>query len=252
MIYFFAFIISCACIFFSNIYWPQYPVAWVFLILAIMLLGSKIRFRLKNLPDKRYSFLLVVTLLFITTLVPYPNNIGLILASTGILIIVFLHNKGTLGGVGFSLLITGLVLVVFSLINPIYYIYSSRFHELRGMNIFIGHLLDLMSINHAVDGSNLYIQSWPDVDWINTTLEKTGIYFSRFFFISCLILIALFGQKKVKTSVKVFVVMIVYFPVSIYSSFIPSRWESRYFLEPVGGDHQFYSTGTYTHEIHSI
>ncbi len=213
MIYFFVFIISCACLFFSNIYWPQYPVAWMFLIAGIMIMASQVRCQLYNLPEKRYSLLLALLFILIATIIPYPHNVGFILASAGMLLVVFFHNKRLLVNFSISLLVTGLILIVWSVINPLYYIYSSRFHELESINLLIGYLLNLFNLSYSVDGSNLYIHSFLEVHWINTSLEKTGIYFSLIFYIASLVIILFFGQKKVKTSLKVLLVLVIYIVV---------------------------------------
>jgi len=236
MIYLVIFFISCACLFISPLYWPQYTVSLVFLIMGIGVLSTQIKVELKNLSTRTYLLLLLIPLIVIFFIVPFPFNTGFLLLCIGILLIVLFPSKTHLSRFSFSLLFIGIVFVAISIINPLINTILSRFHDFSLINFFVDPLLKLLNLNSAWEGGNLYIQSLPGVEWILTTTEKTGLYFSLVFFIGSSIFILLYRQqKRIITLIKLFVIQSVYiilryvFVVSIFlnsgkASIFWDRW----------------------------
>lgn len=211
MIYFVVFLLSAACLFISPIYWPEYLLSSIFVLIGIGVLTTQIKINFKNLPHRFHLLFIAVPILLIAYIIPYPSNLGFLLLSIGIILTALLPAKKYLSQFSFSLLITGLILSAVSIINPLFNIVVSRVHDISLINFFVNPLLKLLSLDSLWNYGNLYIQSLPELEWILTTTEKTGIYFSLVFFIGAAITILIFRQNnKVKTLLLLFAIQFGY------------------------------------------
>ena len=211
MFYIIVFLISCAFVFFSNIYWQQDQVAWVFLFLAVFYLPFNKNTNFKINPDSKYSAFIAIPTALIIFIVPYPYNLGFALLSLGIIIAFLFPLKPAINRISFSFLTTGIIWIVLSLIIPLYYVINCRYHQIGGISIAVEFILKLFSLEVYREGSNLYIQSLPDTSWITVTMEKLGLYFSLLFFAGSSIVIILFKrQKRAQTVMKLFLIQLAY------------------------------------------
>lgn len=211
MIYFFVFLLSCACLFVSPVYWPQDTVSSIFLIVGIGILSTQVKVELKNLPDRIYALLIVIPVVLIVLIIPFPYNLGFLILSIGIILAVLFPSKTYISRISFSFIITGVILAVISLFNPLFNIIASRFHDVSLINLFASPFFKLLNLKSVWESGNLYIQSQSGVEWILTTTEKTGLYFSLVFFIGSSIVILLYRQQsKLKTFLKLLIIQMVY------------------------------------------
>ena len=211
MLYFVVYLISCACLFVSQVYWPEESTSFIFLILAIFVLFAQVKIAFKDLPARPYSLLLVIPLVLVAIIVPFPFKTGFLLLLSGLVLAVLFPSIKYLAKFSFSLGITGTVLVAISIADPLFNTIASRYHDFGILNFFVNPLLKLLGLNSVWDAGNLYIRSQPGVEWILTTTEKAGLYFSLVFFIGSSIVILIYRQqKRLKTILKLLALLCVY------------------------------------------
>ena len=211
MIYFVIFFLTCACLFVSPAYWPYYSVAAIFLVLGIGSLATQVKVEFKNFPDRYYSLLMIAPVAVTAIIIPFPFKIAFFLLIAGMLLAVLFVSKKNILRLSFSLMITGVILAVISMLNPLYNSVMCQLHDYSLINFFAFPVFSLLKLETAKEYANLYIQSQPGVEWILTTTEKTGLYFSLVFFIGSSTLILLFRQqKKLQALTKLLVIQCVY------------------------------------------
>ena len=211
MLYFVVYLISCACLFVSQVYWPEESTSFIFLILAIVVLSTQIKIGFKNLPARPYSLLLLIPLVLVAIIVPFPFKTGFLLLLAGLILAVLFPSKKHLPKFSFSLVITGAILVAISITDPLFNSIASRYHDFGILNFFVNPLLKLLGLNSVWDAGNLYIRSQPGIEWILTTTEKAGFYFSLVFFIGSSIVILIYRQqKRLKIILRLLVLLCVY------------------------------------------
>lgn len=211
MIYFAIYLIGCACLFVSSAYWPQYSIAAIFLFLGIGTLATRVNVAFKNLQGRYYLFPIIALALISAMIIPFTHSLGFFLLSAGMLLAVLFPSNEKISGFSFSLMVTGIVLIIISILDPLYNNLMSQFHDFSLINFFVIPVLKLISLDSAGEYAHLYIQSQPAVEFVLTATEKTGLYFSLVFFIGSSIFILLSRHpKKIQTLVKLIIIQFVY------------------------------------------
>jgi hypothetical protein len=146
MIYFAIFLIGCACLFISPVYWPQNTLSLIFLSAGVGVISTQVRIAFKNLPERVYSLLIAIPLMLCALIVPFPYNLGFLLLSAGIILVVIFPSQTLLSRFSFSLMITGAMLAVVSLLNPLFDIIVGRCHDFGMVNFFVHPLLRLLNL----------------------------------------------------------------------------------------------------------
>ncbi|OQY59144.1 MAG: hypothetical protein B6245_08355, partial [Desulfobacteraceae bacterium 4572_88] len=128
----------------------------------------------RSLPLKALVF--VLPLLLMRFFVPYPYSLGALFILAG-LIIGFAANKiRPLTAVSAGFLFTGLILLIQSVCIPIFYVLTSRYHEVRLLNQLVCPFVRMFGLDVSMSEGIIYIPTFENLMAFPGTLEKTGLY----------------------------------------------------------------------------
>jgi len=128
----------------------------------------------RSLPLKALIF--VLPLILMRLFVPYPYSLGALFMLAGLLIGFAANKIRRLTGISAGFLLTGFVLLIQSVCIPIFYVLTSRYHEMKLLNQLAYPFVRMFGLDVSMSEGIIYIPTFQNLLAFPGTLEKTGLY----------------------------------------------------------------------------
>lgn len=199
--------ISVSWLFFIPIFTtPDWKVGILLLVIGIIfniLALSKIKIKKIN---KKILFLLIPLLISIF-IINYPYNVGIILLTISLILIIFgqhfkFKNVAVLiGGISFS----GLILIIQSAMFPLYSILVSHGHRIDILSPTFSFFANILGLKTSVNNGIIFVQTFQQTYPFTTTFEKLGFFtWFNFMIVALLIIILTYRKIKILRSILIF------------------------------------------------
>jgi len=146
-------------------------------------------------PDVRYTVLLIPILLALLV-VPFPYTLGLLVLAFGLLVMLFTSHLGRFQAVPFGLLLSGLLLLLQTMVFPFSVSFVSHGHRLDLLSPIVSFLANLLGFSTSANNGLLFIQTLQQTYPVTITWEKLGFSLLLNLFLGALVLFVLFYEKR--------------------------------------------------------
>lgn len=190
------FLLSASWLFFI----PQFTFPDLFLGTVLLLLGTfcMIGGLWRNVPspvDITYG-LLLVALVPVLLLIPFPYNLGFLVLSLGVLFLVLFNKRSTLQGIPFGLALSGAILVVQTLVFPLYVTFVSHGHRIDLLALVVSPLANLVGLQTSTNNGLLFLQTIQQNYAVTVTWEKLGCYLVLNMFLGGFFVFLMLSEKR--------------------------------------------------------
>lgn len=159
------------------------------------ILAASVSFRktvYHSVPLRAAVFL--IPLLLMRFLVPYPYSFGAIVMIAGLLMGLMSNKFRRLAPLSAGFLITGLILLIQGACMPLFYVVTSRYHEIKLLNAIAYPFIRLFGLDASISEGVIYLPTFANLLRFPGTLEKAGVYLLFLMFIGGSILFGLFDR----------------------------------------------------------
>jgi hypothetical protein len=196
-------------IFFLSVSWlyfipqftvPDIPLGVFFIGLGILcIIAGLWNVSLKHL-DIRYTILLI-PLLGMLFLVPFPYTLGLMVLTLGLLISIPFYKRKALQIIPFGIMISGIILIVQTVVFPLYVIFVSHGHRVDALSPIISFVANLVGQRTSTMNGMIFVQTVQGTYPVTITWEKLGLVpWLNIFLGAIVIFILLYKRQKILSS----------------------------------------------------
>jgi hypothetical protein len=188
--------LSASWLFFIPQFTPPDLIAGTFCVVlgAACIIAGIWRMEQKQL-DLRYTVLLIPILLALLV-VPFPYNLGLLVLVFGFLLMLFSSKHRRFQAIPFGLLLSGLLLLLQTMVFPFYMSFGSHGHRLPLLSPVISFVANLLGFSTSTSNGLLFVQTLQQTYPVTITWEKLGFFFILNMFLGALILCVLLFEKR--------------------------------------------------------
>ncbi len=190
------FLLSASWLFFI----PQFSLPDLFIGTGLVLLGifCMIGGLWRIVPshvDISYG-LLLVALIPSLLIVPFPYNLGLLVLCLGLLFLVLFNKQKKLYTVTCGLALSGVILVVQTMVFPFYVMFVSHGHRVDFLTSIISPLANIFGLQTSTNNGLLFLQTIQQNYAVTVTWEKLGFFLLLNMFLGALFLFIMLSEKR--------------------------------------------------------
>jgi hypothetical protein len=160
----------------------------------------------KKQPQIRYVVLLIpliASLLF----VPFPYNLGLIVLTLGLLASLLGYRFERLQAVPLGISLAGILLLLQTMVFPLYVSFVSHGHRLDILSLVISPLANFLGFHTSTNNGLLFVQTIQQTSAVTITWEKLGFFLTLNLFLGALFLfVILFKRRQILKNTMIFLV----------------------------------------------
>ncbi|RLF28912.1 MAG: hypothetical protein DRN08_00745 [Thermoplasmata archaeon] len=151
---------------------------------------------------KKYYLMAVSILLFSILVVNTPYNIGLIILAVGVAAQFIISYAGKyedpsyMGAIPQGLLLSGLILIMQTVLFPFYTIFVSHGHRADFFSPLLSAAANLFGFKTSVNNGIVFVQTFQQIYPLSTTWEKLGLYPWLNIILGATLLILLMEKKR--------------------------------------------------------
>lgn len=166
-----------------------------FFILSIITSSISIFLINRKEFSSRKIYYLAIPVLMGCIFIPPPFNIGALLSLLGLCIHFVSFGNRALLSFAIGTFLTGMMFLVMSAVLPLFYVISSRYHEVKAINAVVWPLLKLLGVNASISENVLFFPFYEGLSAFPGTLEKIGHFFIFLFIPGGFLLLGLSGSS---------------------------------------------------------
>jgi hypothetical protein len=174
---------------------PDMLLGIIFLILGILcMIGGVWRVAPKSI-DMKYV-LVIIPLILALLIVPSPYNLSVAVLAFGLLLTpVFTKIKTTLA-IPFGIIISGVILLLHTLVFPLYMVFVSHGHRVDILSPLISFVGGFLGLHTSTNNGIVFIQTIQQTYPFTITWEKLGLYLWLNMFLGVLLIFVFLYEKR--------------------------------------------------------
>lgn len=190
------FLLSASWLFFIPEFSP--PNLFIGTILVVLGVVCMIGGSWQSVPhhvDVTYA-LLLVALAPAILIIPFPYNLGFLVLVVAFLLLIVFHKQKKIQGITCSVGLSGVVLVIQTLMFPLYMTVVSHGHRVDILTFVLSPLANLFGLKTSTNTGLLFLQTIQQNYAVTVTWEKLGCFLVLNMFLGAFLLFALLSDKK--------------------------------------------------------
>jgi len=201
LIWFFILFTSSCWLYFTSTFSPQiteFKIPFLYPFFFSLLIASICFRKIDDFCISHKSIIYIIPLILIRLFIPFPYSFGAIVIISGIIVGLISNRVKFLNCLTNGIILTGIILLIQSIQTPLFYVISSRVHEIKIINDIVYPFIKFLGLKIGYSESIIYIPNFGDIIPVPSTLEKTGFFLMLYIYSSAIVLFLIFDRNYIK------------------------------------------------------
>jgi hypothetical protein len=174
---------------------PDFVVGTAFIFLGILCMIAGVSPSQPIQLDKNY-LILFIALVPVMVIIPFPYNLGPLVLALGLFSCILLWKRKTIQAIPLGIMLSGLVLLVQTMVFPFYKSFVSHGHRIDVLSPVVSFVANLLGLHTSTNNGLLFIQTIQQTSPMTITWENLGCYLSLNMFLAAVLLFMLLSTKR--------------------------------------------------------